>query len=264
LLAWRALSGLPVLVVWLWFQDRMSSFRNVLKDKRALGTLFVTAILIALNWFTFIYATVENRLSEASLGYYTCPLVSVALGRVFLGESLRPLQLVGIAFAIIGVAIPVLQLDSFPWITIVLAFSFAFYGLLRKQLYVDSITGLTYEMLFLFPLFFALDIQIHIQGDASFLKSSFVTFFMLLGGVVTIVPLVLFASAAHKLRLVTVGVMQYISPTGQFLLAVFIFGEVIDSLRWVTFGFVWLAVFLYAFDMFRMSVESSKGKVEDV
>ena len=258
LLAWRSLSGLPILIFWLYRKDSLKTFFLVFKDLKAIRVLLATSFLIGLNWFTFIFATVENRLSEASLGYYICPLVSVFLGYFFLRESITKFQKIGIFLAIVGVSIPIFQLNNFPWITVVLAFSFSLYGLLRKQLYVDSATGLTFEMLFLFPFMFVLDLYIHSQGQASFLTNYLTSFMILIGGFVTLVPLVLFTAAAHRLRLITVGIMQYISPTGQFLVTLFIFNEVISTSEWISFCFVWLAVFLYALDMLCYNYKNTK------
>ncbi len=271
LLAWRVLAGLPVMLVLLAFPPGFRRVRFVLADRRTVAILVASTGLIAVNWFVFIYSVVSGRLVEASLGYYINPLVSVLLGRLFLGERLRPLQTAAVMLAVIAVAIfawstidaamvarPDDELDPtawwirLPWISLALPISFGCYGLLRKRMSADSITGLSIEMAFLLPVMLGLQFWLMSKGEASFLLVDRRTDLLLLaGGVVTAVPLVLFAAAARRLRLATIGLLQYLSPSFQLVLAITWFGESIDAGRIAAFGLIWAAIAVYSADAIR-------------
>lgn len=271
LLAWRVLAGLPVMLVLLAFPPGFKRLRTAVSDRRSRAILVVSTTLIAINWFVFIYSVVSSRLVEASLGYYINPLVSVLLGRIFLGERLRPLQLAAIGIATAGVVVfawSTLETAmesvstegettagwwlSLPWISLALPLSFGCYGLLRKRMSADSITGLSIEMILLLPVMLGIQLWLAGRGEASFLEVDRRTDLLLLaGGVVTVAPLILFAAAARRLRLATIGVLQYLAPSFQFLLAITWFGESVDATKLAAFGLIWLAVALYSVDSIR-------------
>lgn len=271
LLAWRVLAGLPVMLVLLALPPGFKRVRAAISDGRTRTILIASTGLIAVNWFVFIYSVVSSRLVEASLGYYINPLVSVLLGRVFLGERLRPLQLAAVGIAAAGVTVfawstfqnamsapaidgedPTAWWIRLPWISLALPISFGCYGLLRKRMSADSITGLSIEMALLLPLMLGLQLWLASKGETSFLSVDRKTDLLLLaGGVVTAVPLVLFAAAARRLRLATIGLLQYLSPSFQLVLAIVWFGESIDGTRLIAFGFIWLAVAIYSADSIR-------------
>ncbi len=271
LLAWRVLAGLPVMLILLALPPGFGRVRTALADRRTVAILLASTGLIAINWFVFIYSVVSGRLIEASLGYYINPLVSVLLGRLFLGERLRPLQWAAVALAAVAVMIfawstldaamvarPDDELDPtawwirLPWISLTLPISFGCYGLLRKRMSADSITGLSIEMAFLLPLMLGLQLWLVSRGEASFLQVDTRTDLLLFaGGIVTAVPLVLFAAAARRLRLATIGLLQYLSPSFQLVLAVVWFGEPIDTTRLAAFGLIWIAIAVYSTDAIR-------------
>ena len=270
LLAWRVLAGLPVMLVLMALPPGFGRLKQVVADRRSLQVLAISTALISINWFVFIYAVVSNRLVEASLGYFINPLVSVLLGRLFLGERLRPLQLAAIGIAIAGVGVfgwstvetvmgesnaATGLLESWnrvPWIALALPVSFGCYGLLRKKMKADSITGLTVEMGLLLPIMLVIEIWLATTTGVAFLNAGVrIDLLLLLGGVVTAVPLVLFAAAARRLRLATIGLLQYLAPTCQFILAVTVFGEPIDSVRLGAFALIWIAVSIYSIDSWR-------------
>ncbi|MEE2907561.1 MAG: EamA family transporter RarD [Planctomycetota bacterium] len=252
LIAWRVLAGLPIMLLILWATNRHLQLLNILKQPGPLGMLAVSAILIGINWFVFIIAVDTDRLTEASLGYYINPLVSVALGMFVLGERMRALQWVAIAIAASGVTVLAIKTGGVPWISLSLAGSFAFYGLIRKQVSADAPTGLTVEMLLLFPFMLAVLIFGHVdRGTMMADGPAWLVIMLLLGGPVTIVPLLLFTGCARRLRLATVGLMQYIAPTGQFLTAVFAFGEAFGPDQVIAFCLIWAAVILYSMDTWR-------------
>jgi chloramphenicol-sensitive protein RarD len=254
LLAWRVVSGLPALWLLLWAVRRLPEFWAALRQPRVMLLLAASSILIAINWVVFVWAVIDNRLSEASLGYYINPLVSVALGMLVLGERLRRLQWIAIVLAAGGVAVLAWKLGGLPWISLTLAGSFGLYGLTRKQVAVGPAAGLAVEMLLLLPFMVALLWFDHVRyGNAALAGPWWVSLLLLLGGVVTIVPLVLFSGCVRRLRLASVGVLQYISPTGQLLLAVFAFGEPFGPERGVAFVLIWAAVLTYSIDSMRRS-----------
>ena len=270
LLAWRVLAGLPVMLILIALPPGFRRLKPALSDRRKIGIQLISTTLIAANWLVFIYAVVSSRLVEASLGYYINPLVSVLLGRLFLNERLRPLQKAAVILASIGVCIfawskiddlsrGLLSSDGqgidwlqLPWISLALPMSFGCYGLLRKKMKADSTTGLTIEMAFLFPFMLALQIWLMSTDQASFLQVDIkLDLLLIAGGLVTALPLVLFAAAARRMRLATLGQLQYLAPTCQLLLAITWFGESVDPLGIVAFLVIWIAVGLYSFDSIR-------------
>ena len=278
LLAWRVLAGLPVMLILIALPPGFRRLRPALSDRRKIGIQVISTLLIAGNWLVFIYAVVSSRLVEASLGYYINPLVSVLLGRIFLNERLRPLQKTAVFLASTGVVIFAwskigdlsagIQSSSgqgidwlrLPWISLALPISFGCYGLLRKRMKADSTTGLTVEMLFLFPFMLALQIWLMSTDQASFMQGDVkLDALLIAGGVVTALPLVLFAAAARRLRLATLGQLQYLAPTCQLLLAVFWFGESVEPLGIVAFIVIWIAVGLYSFDSIRENRTPATG-----
>jgi chloramphenicol-sensitive protein RarD len=251
LLAWRVLGGLPVLLAMLALRGDLGSLRAALRDRPTRRALVVSTLVIAANWFCFIYAVISGRLSEASLGYYINPLISVALGVLFLRERLRPLQKLAVLLAAAGVTVLTVAQGSLPWLAIAIPISFGIYGLLRKRMAAGPTTGLCLEMLALLPAMLALEIVLAVRGSTLFLEDGEVTLGLLVGGVVTIVPLVLFASAARRLRLSTVGLLQYIAPTTQLALAVLAFGEEFTQGHAIAFAIIWSAVGVYTVDSWR-------------
>lgn len=252
LLAWRVLSGVPVLILLLWLTGALPALIRIFRRPKVLALLAASAILIAINWVVFVWAVIDNRLSEASLGYYINPLVWVAMGRILLGERMRLLQWFAVGLAFIGVSVLAWRIGGIPWISLTLACSFAMYGLVRKQVDASPATGLTVEMILLSPFMCLLIWFDHMEyGNAMIAGPLWVSAFLLLGGIVTAVPLVLFAGGAKRLQLTTMGMLQYISPTGQLLLAVLAFGEEFGTERFVAFLFIWAAVLTYSTDSIR-------------
>ncbi|MDE0960497.1 MAG: EamA family transporter RarD [Planctomycetota bacterium] len=250
LVAWRVLGGLPVMLVVVYLRGEFPKLLKILRDRRSTFALFISGLLILLNWLTFIYAVLNERITEASLGYYINPLVSVALGSIFLSERLRPLQWLAVGLAGMAVLLLAVTSDSFPWISLILAISFGGYGLVRKQVKAESEVGLCIEMLLLLLPMLALQIWLTTAERTIFLADASLTWGLLIGGVVTVVPLVLFSRSARKLRLATVGLLQYIAPSAQLFLAVWLVGEVIGD-RWPALIMIGIAVLLYSVDSIR-------------
>jgi chloramphenicol-sensitive protein RarD len=215
----------------------------VLQSRRNLLMLSAGAVLIALNWLLFIYAVSTRQLLQASLGYFINPLLSIALGMIFLRESLRGWQWLAVLIAIGAVCNLGFRGGSFPWLAISLAGSFGFYGLVRKAVDVNSLHGLMIESAILFPIAV---LMLAVRGSAPLPLS---TFGMLsLSGVITAIPLLCFGAALRRLRLSTMGFLQYVGPTLQFLVAVCVFREPLDHSKLGSFALCWLAIAVYVAD----------------
>ena len=231
-----------------------AGFQVLKESPKLIPWVALAAILVTSNWLVFVWAVNVGRVLETSLGYYINPLVSVLLGFIFLGERLRALQLAAAGLAGLGVANQIYQLGQLPWVSLVLAITFACYGLLRKRIPLDAASGLFFETLCLSPVAALYLIYLAQEGQLAFgAGSSGRDVLIALSGVVTAVPLVLFAMGARRLRLATMGFLQYLAPTLSFLLAVLLFGEQFGSAHLVTFGFIWAGLALYSVDLWRHS-----------
>jgi chloramphenicol-sensitive protein RarD len=236
-------------------RGRFMHLVHIATRPRVLGALVMTSLLITANWTIFIYTVATNQLVEASLGYYLTPLVSIALGVVVLGEKISRLGMAAIATATTGVVIQAFQLGHFPWIAPSLALSFGFYGYLRKLTPVDSLDGLTVETVLLFPFTLGLIVYWAGQGTGHFpLPDRLLDGLLVLGGALTAIPLALFAAGAQRVRMTTLGFMQYVSPTLTLLMATLLLGEKFTLANALTFVFVWSGIVLVSIDgRFRRS-----------
>jgi chloramphenicol-sensitive protein RarD len=248
-LAHRIIWSVLFLGVLMGFRGRWKENLATAFKPKALAMLGLTTVLIAINWFTFIWAVGHEQTVQASLGYYINPLVNVVLGFLFLRErhSILRWASVGIAFA--AVSLLILQQGTVPVVALVLAFSFGLYGLLRKIAPVDALVGLTVETKLLLPFAIAYLAVLGARGEMAFLTVDRSTDALLLSaGVLTATPLLCFANAARRLDYATVGLLQYIAPTLQFFIAVRIFGEPLYPVQLVAFGMIWIALALYSYD----------------
>lgn len=228
--------------------------RVALRTPGVPGTLTISAVLIAVNWLVYTYGAVSGQVMEASLGYFINPIVSVLLGVVFLREKLRPLQWAAISLGTIAVLVLAIGHGSVPWIALTLAFSFGFYGFLKKVVgsKVDTLSSLSIETVLLMPIAVGVMIWLEWTGSASLFTEGASHFWALAAsGVVTVVPLFFFGAAASRLPLATVGLLQYLTPALQFVLALFVFGEEMAVDRWVGYGLVWAGLVLLTLDAYR-------------
>ncbi len=216
-----------------------------LRAPRALRTLAVSAVFISLNWVIFIWAVTEGHTLEASLGYFVNPLVTVAFGVVILRDRLTRLQMLAIALATAGVVSLVIRAGRVPWVALALATTFATYGLIRKRLGIDAVAGLLGEVCLLAPLALAYVAWIQGTGTGHFGAGFKFTLLLALSGIVTALPLLWFAKAVERLRLSTVGLLQYLNPSLQFAIAVFAFGERFTSAHALAFGLIWISLAIY-------------------
>jgi chloramphenicol-sensitive protein RarD len=231
--------------------------RTVLAQPKKVLLLALTAVTIGGNWLLFIWAVNNQHMLEASLGYFINPLINVVFGMLFLRERFRRLQWMAVALATTGVLVQLWQFGSLPIIGLGLALSFALYGLVRKKIQVDAQSGMLIETAWLFPLAaiylfgFADSATSHLSANPLSLNLKLVA-----AGIVTTIPLMLFAAACARLRLSTVGFFQYLGPTLMFLLAVLFYGESLTPDKMVTFGFIWLALAIFIIDAIAFSART--------
>ncbi|WP_417310624.1 EamA family transporter RarD [Devosia sp.] len=228
---------------------RTKEVRAVLRDGKAVRTMALSALVLGLNWLVFIYAVESGQLLEGSFGYFINPLVSVAVGMALLGEKLNRWQAVSVGIAVIGIGIQAAGLGNIPFIALTLAFSFAIYGYLRKTAQASSATGLFVETLLMSPLAIGyLTYGLIRDGGLGAQGEPTIMVLLMLTGPATAIPLLLFAYAAQRLRLATIGMLQYLAPSIAFLLAIFVMGEHLNTTRLVSFGFIWFSLAVYTAD----------------
>lgn len=252
MVAHRIVWSLAFLLLLVTWKGAWRSMFSLLRIPRSMGALAATTLLIATNWLVFIYAISVGEVLQSSLGYFINPLVSVLLGFVFLREKLERPQWISLGLAAAGVLYLAIEYGSMPWIALVLALSFGLYGLIRKALPVEPLVGLAVETLLLTPVALVYLVHLDRAGTGIFLAHSARTDLLVpMSGVITAIPLLLFAAAAKKLRLATVGFLQYITPTMHFLLAISIFGETFTHTHLISFLFIWSGLALYSLHAYR-------------
>jgi chloramphenicol-sensitive protein RarD len=257
-LAHRIAWSLPCLLVLVAVGRRGRELVRVLGSSRTRWLLLASTLLITVNWLCFLWAVSHDRVLDSSLGYYINPLVSVFLGFVFLGERLRRAQWVAVTLATAGVVLLTAR-HGLPWVSLTLASSFGTYGLLRKVADVPPMLGLFVEIALLTPVAVGYLVWLGARGEGAFAVASPTTSLLLAAaGPVTVVPLLLFADGIRKLTLATVGFLQYMTPTGHFILAVTVFGEAFDTAHLAAFACIWTALGLYSHDLRRRLVASRR------
>jgi chloramphenicol-sensitive protein RarD len=252
ILAHRILWSFLVLVPLIAALRRWEDLRAIFRNRRTSLLLCGSTGLIAVNWLLFVIAVTTDRVLESSLGYFITPLAQILLGRLILSERQRGAQRVSLLLAAAGVALMVGRHGTVPWISVALAVTFASYALLRKLAAAESLAGLTFETGVLFPAAFCLVAWGSLSGHGAFLTGS-ARFDRLLplAGFITAAPLLAFGGAARRIRLSTLGFLQYISPTGHFLLAVFAFGEPFGKGELTAFLLIWAGLAIYSVDAIR-------------
>jgi chloramphenicol-sensitive protein RarD len=254
IVAWRVLFSLVFCAILITITKAWPRLGGLLRDRGVVLTLLAAGILILINWLVYVFATLNHDIVQAALGYFANPIVTVLLGIFVLRERLRPAQWVAIGISAVAVVVIAVNYGAFPWIALALAFSFGLYGLIKKRVgnRVDALSGLTIETLWLAPIaigqlvFVGLTTGITI-GTISPLQ----TVAMSLAGVVTAVPLLLFAGAARRLPLTVIGLTQYLTPLLQFLIGVFLLHEALPLTRLIGFILIWIALILLTIDAFR-------------
>lgn len=249
----RVLWSLLLIVTLLAARRGLGPLISALRDRRLIMPLAGSALMIAINWLTYVWAVNDGHVVATSLGYFLNPLVNVALGVLVLKEKLRRPQMLAIVVAAVGVAILAAAALTTLWISLTLAISFAFYALLRKITPVAPMTGLGVETLLLTPPAIAYLIWEAGHGGVSFGQDAGTTALLVISGAVTTVPLVVFAMAAQRLPMATLGILQYLAPMLQFFCGVVLFGETLSHGQMLSFGLIWIALILFATDGVRMA-----------
>ncbi|QDG67983.1 EamA family transporter RarD [Pseudarthrobacter sp. NIBRBAC000502772] len=233
------------------------------RDRSVFGTLAIAAALIAVNWLTYTYGVTTGQAVEAALGYFINPLVSVLLGVFVLKEKLRPLQWAAVGIGFVAVGVLTVSYGKLPWIALTLAVSFGLYGFVKKRVgpKVDAVTSLSVETIVLAPVAAATMVFLGVSGSATLASQGPGHFWLLVAsGVITAVPLLFFGASARRLPMTTIGLLQYVAPLLQFIVALVVFQEAMTTSRWIGFGVVWLALLVLTVDMLRMAGKNSRAR----
>ncbi|EHK9003284.1 EamA family transporter RarD [Vibrio vulnificus] len=246
LLAMRIIASVPVGLVLVYFiTGKLPEFRRVWHDKRSLLYTLIAALLMCISWSTFTWALTNDRVIDASLGFFISPLMMVALGVLVLKETLSPGKKLAIFFAALGLGYQIVHYGEIPYVALTMGVFFTLYGFCKKKIAYDWSTTLFFEALLLAPVATIYMAMRYAQGDAVSLSSDLSTLLLYLGsGPVTIAPLIFYSIAIRYTNMTNIGLMQYIEPTLQFLLAVFIFAEYFDQVKMVSFGLIWFGLLL--------------------
>ncbi|GGD45144.1 EamA family transporter RarD [Croceicoccus pelagius] len=248
LVAWRVLWTIPICFAALALFRNFAKLKAAFSNRRAIGLLLLSALLITVNWVAYIIAVQAGQFYAASLGYYINPLVNVLLGTLFLGEKLSKLQWLAVAVASMGIGILVFEAADTLYISLTLAFSFGLYGLVRKQVKVDALPGLTVEVLLVAPLALVA-LAVVPEGAEDFGTSVSMSLLLMGAGVMTGVPLLLFATAARRMAYSALGFVQFLAPTMVFLSGLLIFGQELVTAQAICFALIWTAVALFCADI---------------
>ena len=265
--AWRIILAFVFCLLLLTVLRMWRPFLAIVRQPRLMGLTAVAGVLIYVNWQTYLFGALTDRVIETSLGYFINPIVTVLLGVIVLRERLRLVPWIAIGLAVVAVAVIVIGYGAFPWIALTLAFSFGFYGLVKKQIgpAVDAVSGLTLESLWLLPvaaiqLVFVANLTGITLGTAGTLH----TVLLLSAGAVTAVPLLLFASGARRVPLTVIGLLQFVAPIIQFAIGVWVLHEPMTVERWVGFALVWAALAILSVDSVVASRRHRRALVDVV
>jgi chloramphenicol-sensitive protein RarD len=252
ILAHRVVWSMVTMAIALVVLRRWGSLRATVANRRRLALLAVAAVLISVNWGTYIYGVVSNHVVETSLGYFINPLVSVLIGVLVLGERLRRVQWFAVALAGVAVLGLTFEYGRPPWIALALAFSFGAYGLAKKKADAGAVESLIVETAIIAPFALAYVALLVGNGTSTFGGNGAAHVVLLVGtGIVTVIPLLCFGGAATRIPLSTLGLLQYLTPTMQFLLGILVFQEPMPPARWAGFALIWLALVIFTVDSLR-------------
>lgn len=251
--AHRTIWSLVFVTVVLLYSKRLGEVWTVFRSWKEFAVILGSTVAIAGNWLVFIWAVEHNRVLESSLGYFINPLVSVALGMIFLGERQNKWQMVSIVIAASGVALQGIVLGSLPWVSLFLAFSFGIYGYLRKIVSIGSAPGLMAETMVGAPVALAFVVYMVMSQGVGPHADPFIMLMFMLSGPMTAIVLILFAFGARRMRLTTIGMFLYITPSLQFLIAIFVFKEPLQPVVLASFVIIWISLIIFTADGIRNS-----------
>lgn len=251
-LAHRIIWSVVVLLFILLITKRINTLKPIFRDIKQIKYLFMSAVFVSLNWLIFIYAISVDKILETSLGYFINPLIYVFIGYLVFQETMTKLKKISIFIVFAAVSLEVIAFGQFPLIALSLASLFALYGMIRKKVNISSVPGLFIETLLMFPFAFAFIIYQFISGNNSFLAGdSYISFMLVLAGLITVLPLLWFNSGVTRISLSSVGMLQYIGPTISFIIAVYMYDEILTDAKILTFTLIWIAIFLFSWDTLR-------------
>jgi chloramphenicol-sensitive protein RarD len=249
----RAVWTLVFCLIVLALSKQVLTTLTVMKNPKTMAALLLSTILVSINWITYIWAVNHGHVVEAALGYYINPLIIIAFGVILLREKLRPLQWVAVAIAAIGVLVLTIDYGRLPWVAISLALSWGSYGLVKKKLNLGALEGLAIETLISFIPYVGYLIYLGQQGTGQFGHKPLLTILLISAGAVTAIPLLLFNGSTTRLPYSTIGLLQYITPTIQFSIGVWLRHEDMPTARWIGFIVIWFALAALATDLVRSS-----------
>ncbi|MGF1725585.1 EamA family transporter RarD [Photobacterium nomapromontoriensis] len=246
LLALRILFSVPFMLIAMWLLRRpMPSLVSILQDKRSLFMTGLASLIMCVSWYAFTWAMTHDQVLAASLGFFINPIFAITLGVFFLKERLSKAQFIAVVLAIIGIGYQIWHYGELPWISLIMGSFFALYGLCKKYIKYDAMTSVTLEAALLTPFALIFLVISGLSGTSTALSSDMTTLVLYIGSApITLAPLIFFALAISRTSLTMIGLMQYIEPSLQFILAVFLFGEVFDQSKAITFTFIWLGLLL--------------------
>lgn len=250
--AHRAFWSVPIALGALWAMGKLSDLAPVVSDPSLMARLLLTSLLVAVSWGVFVWAVTTGRTLEASLGYYINPLLNVVIGFTMLGERLTRPQVAAVAIAAFAVAVQTVMAGVFPWVALLLAGAFAAYGYFRKTIAIGPVQGFLVEALVLSLCGGIIVAWLSWRSSLRFGANAADTLLLIASGPMTALPLMWFAAAARRIRLGTLGLLQYIAPTGLFLTAILAFGEPLDGWRAATFVLIWTALAIYSLEALRL------------
>ncbi|MDQ0484133.1 EamA family transporter RarD [Guptibacillus hwajinpoensis] len=256
-LAHRIIWSFVFMIVILLVLGKLSSFQkeliSILRKPKKLTAIIFASLFITINWYAFIWAVNHDHVIQTSLGYYINPLISVLLGILFLKERLSFWQMISFGLATVGVLNLVFRFGEIPWVSLVLALSFGIYGLLKKKAKLGALTGLTIETLFITPfaLIYLMSVRTSI-GDALYVENTMILTLLLGAGIITAVPLLLFATGANRISLSMIGFLQYIAPTLMLIQGVFLYEETFTSAHFISFVLIWVALLIFTLSRTRL------------
>ena len=263
-LAHRVIWAVPFGALIIIARKQGAEVWRAFRNPRMLALLTLSAVMIAINWLIYIVAVQKGQIFQASLGYYINPLMYVIVGVFFLGERLRPFQLLAVLLATVGVAVLTLSGGTFPWIAVSLAVLFTVYGVIRKSVVIGGMSGLFVETLVLLPFAMSYWAWIGAQGQSAFVSGgSGMAGLLLLAGPLTVLPLLFFALAARRLPLSLIGFLQFIAPTLQFLMGI-LYGETLTTAHLICFGLIWTAVAFFVIDAWRKTSDQASDIAQNL
>lgn len=243
---WSFVFTLLFIIIIKQRKNLVADLKAIWKDKKLFFSLMLASIVITINWYMYIWAVNHDHVVDTSLGYYINPILTVLFGVIFFKEKLSKAQIAAVIIAFTGVLVMTVSYGQVPWIAILIALSFATYSALKKRIKLDATRGLAIETLFITPFAFGYYIYLWNTQETSFLQVNFTTdLVLILGGIVTAIPLVLFAKGAQKIPQYLIGFTQYITPTVVLILGIVLYNETFTIIDFISFSFIWLAILLF-------------------